>query len=88
MPLGPPPPSPRQALAVSSPPADKLLLPDFFALTDHWIRIELDAMGVYGYSGGELEATGIDLADTRDSSRRKLMGPCLHSLCPGPCRAG
>ncbi len=40
-------------LALPPTAGDKAPLPDYFALTDHWIRLELDDHGVYQLTGSE-----------------------------------
>ncbi len=42
--------------------AAKAIENDAFALTDNWVRLEIDAEGVHRLTGAELEAAGVTLA--------------------------
>ncbi|HOX26253.1 MAG TPA: C25 family cysteine peptidase [Candidatus Krumholzibacteria bacterium] len=64
-----------RALSLARPrPADKAPLPDFFALTGHWVRLEVTEIGIYALSGQQLEAMGVSLAQVDPAKMRLYKG--------------
>jgi len=64
----------RAIAAASARPAAKAPLPDWFGLTDHWVRLHVDAEAIYAVTGAELEAMGVVLADIDPDKLRVFKG--------------
>ena len=71
------------AWSLAQPPARGRTLPDYFALTDNWVRLEVAADGVYAVSGQQLELLGVNLAGIDPNKLRLFQGGGLP-LDPDP----